>query len=80
MTTSAQVDPYELLALETNQGVKLNTDAPFTPTYVESSLTQSGDPQSICTSRVNNRHIVLENPPRTSRAQKSSVGSYLSLP
>jgi ribonuclease P protein subunit POP4 len=50
--------------------VKLNTDAPFTPTYVQSSLTQSGDPQGIYTSRVKNRHIVLENPARTSRAQK----------
>jgi len=50
--------------------VKLNTDAPFTPTYVQSSLTQSGDPQGVYTTRVKNRHIVLENPARTSRAQK----------
>ncbi|OJA08329.1 hypothetical protein AZE42_07206 [Rhizopogon vesiculosus] len=70
MTTSAQVDPYKSLALGTNQRVKLNTDTPFTPTYVQSSLTQSGDPQGIYASRIKNRHIVLENPARTSRAQK----------
>ncbi|OAX39437.1 hypothetical protein K503DRAFT_813155 [Rhizopogon vinicolor AM-OR11-026] len=65
MTTSAQVDPYKF-STPTHCSV-------FTPTYVQLSLTQSGDPQSIYTSRVKNRHIVLENPGRTSRAQKSSA-------
>jgi len=50
--------------------VKLNTDAPFTPTYVQSSLIQSGDPQGVYISRVKNRHIVVENPARMSRTQK----------
>lgn len=65
-----QVDPYKSLALETNRRVKLNTDTPFTPTYIQASLTQSGDPQGIYTNRVKNRHIVLENPVRVSNAQK----------
>lgn len=65
-----QVDPYKPLALGTNQRVKFNTDAPFTPTYIQASLTRSGDPQGIYTNRVKNRHIVLENPARTSNTQK----------
>lgn len=70
MSTLTQVDPYKPLALRTNQRVKLSTDAPFTPTYIQASLTQSGDPQGIYTSRVKNRHIVLENPARASNVQK----------
>ncbi|KAG2363821.1 RNase P/MRP p29 subunit [Suillus spraguei] len=70
MSMLTQVDPYKPLALGTNQRVKFNTDAPFTPTYVQASLTQSGDPQGIYTNRVKNRHIVLENPARTSNTQK----------
>jgi ribonuclease P protein subunit POP4 len=50
--------------------VKLNTDAPFTPTYIQASLSQSADPQGIYTNRVKNRHIVLENPDRASNVQK----------
>lgn len=67
---STQVDPYKPLALGTNQRVKLNTDAPFTPAYIQASLTQSGDPQGVYTNRVKNRHIVLENPDRASNVQK----------
>lgn len=70
MSMLAQVDPYKPLALGTNQRVKFNTDAPFTPTYIQASLTRSGDPQGIYTNRVKNRHIVLENPARTSNTQK----------
>lgn len=70
MSMLTQVDPYKPLALGTNQRVKFNTDAPFTPTYVQASLTRSGDPQGIYTNRVKNRHIVLENPPRASNIQK----------
>lgn len=70
MSTLTQVDPYKPLALRTNQRVKLSTDAPFTPTYIQASLTQPGDPQGIYTSRVKNRHIVLENPARASNVQK----------
>ncbi|KAG1774527.1 RNase P subunit p29-like protein [Suillus placidus] len=72
MSMLTQVDPYKPLALGTSQNrrVKLNTDAPFTPTYIQASLTQSGDPQGIYATRVKNRHIVLENPPRASNAQK----------
>lgn len=70
MSMLTQVDPYKPLALGTNQRVKFNTDAPFTPTYIQASLTRSGDPQGIYTNRVKNRHIVLENPARTSNTQK----------
>lgn len=71
MSLLNQVDPYKPLALQTsqNQRVKLSTDTPFTPAYIQASLTQSGDPQGIYTNRVKNRHIVLENPARTSNAQ-----------
>jgi ribonuclease P protein subunit POP4 len=72
MSMLTQVDPYKPLALGTsqNQRVKFNTDAPFTPTYVQASLTRSGDPQGIYTNRVKNRHVVLENPLRASNVQK----------
>ncbi|KAG2032162.1 RNase P subunit p29-like protein [Suillus americanus] len=65
MSLLNQVDPYKPLALQT-----LSTDTPFTPAYIQASLTQSGDPQGIYTTRVKNRHIVLENPARTSNVQK----------
>ncbi|KAG1735342.1 RNase P subunit p29-like protein [Suillus paluster] len=68
MTMPTQIDPYKALALGTR--VKLNTDAPFTPTYIQASLTRSGDPQGIYTNRVKNKHIILENPARASSAQK----------
>ncbi|KAF9219436.1 RNase P/MRP, p29 subunit [Gyrodon lividus] len=64
------VDPYKPIAVGKNQRLKLTTEEPFTPTYVQQALTLSSDPAGIYASRVKNRHILLENPVRESRAKK----------
>ncbi|EAU85092.2 hypothetical protein CC1G_08065 [Coprinopsis cinerea okayama7 len=50
-----------------------SSTAPFTPSYVISSLTQSSDPTSLYNARVKGRQILLENPARESRLKKEEV-------
>ncbi|KAG9316093.1 RNase P subunit p29-like protein [Chiua virens] len=72
MTTTQKdvVDPYKKLTDGKNQRLKLTTDTPFTPTFVRQALTLSFDPAGIYESRVKDRHIVLENPAKESKAKK----------
>ncbi|KIJ62978.1 hypothetical protein HYDPIDRAFT_168910 [Hydnomerulius pinastri MD-312] len=62
------VDPYKVITI--GKRLKLTTEAPFTPTYVQKSLTLSSDPAGIYASRIKDRHVLLENPARESRAKK----------
>ncbi|KAH0833386.1 RNase P subunit p29-like protein [Lanmaoa asiatica] len=73
MTTNQKdvVDPYK--AITDGKRLKLTTDAPFTPTYVKQALTLSSDPAGTYESRVKDRHVLLENPARESRAKKERV-------
>ena len=50
--------------------MKLTSAAPFTPEYVQASLTQSSDPVGIYNSRIKGRQIILENPARESKAKQ----------
>ncbi|EGN99323.1 hypothetical protein SERLA73DRAFT_18372, partial [Serpula lacrymans var. lacrymans S7.3] len=43
---------------------------PFTPEFVQSSVTQASDPAGIYTNRIKGRQVLLENPVRESRAKK----------
>lgn len=52
--------------------IRLTSDAPFTPTYVEARLSKKHvDPGSIYASRVKGRQIMLDNPARESQRRKS---------
>ncbi|KAI0341688.1 RNase P/MRP p29 subunit [Trametopsis cervina] len=53
-----------------NQRVTFNSFTPFTPTYVSRNVTRSSDPRSLYQSRVQGRHILLENSTNNSRAEK----------
>ncbi|KAG6372174.1 RNase P subunit p29-like protein [Boletus reticuloceps] len=64
------VDPYKSITDGQNQRLKLTTDSPFTPIHVQQALTLSSDPAGIYESRVKDRHVLLENPARESRAKK----------
>ncbi|KAF8834610.1 RNase P subunit p29-like protein [Paxillus ammoniavirescens] len=64
------VDPYKPITVGKNQRLKLTTEAPFTPTYIQQALTLSSDPAGTYASRVKDRHVLLENPMRESRARK----------
>ncbi|KAF8442062.1 hypothetical protein L210DRAFT_3398020, partial [Boletus edulis BED1] len=44
--------------------------SPFTPIHVQQALILSSDPAGIYESRVKDRHVLLENPARESRAKK----------
>jgi hypothetical protein len=61
-----------LSVLHSRQGqrLKLTSVAPFTPEYVQASLTQSSDPVGIYNSRIKGRQIILENPARDSKAKQ----------
>lgn len=52
------------------QRVKLSSSAPFTPNYVQTSVTLSSDPVGIYNNRVKGRQIMLENPARDSKAKR----------
>ncbi|KAH7929228.1 RNase P/MRP, p29 subunit [Leucogyrophana mollusca] len=67
---SQYLDPYKAIPSEKNRRLVLTSDAPFTPTYVQSSLTQSSDPVGVYDSRVKGRQVLLENPARDSRAKR----------
>ncbi|KAI9457050.1 RNase P subunit p29-like protein [Boletus coccyginus] len=67
------VDPYQQITDGQNRRLKLTTDSPFTPTYVQQALTLSSDPAGVYESRVKDRHVPLENPARESRARKERV-------
>ncbi|KAN0092540.1 Rof/RNase P-like protein [Tylopilus felleus] len=67
------VDPYKPITDGKNQRLKLTTDAPFTPTYVQQALTLSSNPVGIYESRIKGRHVLLENPARESRAKKERL-------
>ncbi|KAE9396071.1 RNase P subunit p29-like protein [Gymnopus androsaceus JB14] len=45
-----------------NQRLKFSSKGPFVPTFVESSVSRSSNPQEIYATRVHNRKILLENP------------------
>ncbi|KAK2463464.1 hypothetical protein APHAL10511_004550 [Amanita phalloides] len=64
------IDPYKELPFAKNGRIKITSNAPFTPTYVTSHLTQTSDPASIYADRVQNRQIMLENPARESRIKE----------
>ncbi|RDB21834.1 Ribonuclease P protein subunit p29 [Hypsizygus marmoreus] len=64
------IDIYKDLGFIKNKRIKLSSNAPFTPTYVISQLTQSSDPAGMYASRVQGRQMLLENPARESRAKK----------
>lgn len=50
--------------------ISLSSSAPFAPSFVIASLTQSSDPTAIYTSRVKGRTMLLDNPARDSRLKK----------
>jgi len=64
------IDPYRELPPIKGQRLKLTSIAPFTPEYVQASLTQSSDPVGIYNSRIKGRQIILENPARESKAKQ----------
>ncbi|KAH7884881.1 RNase P subunit p29-like protein [Phlebopus sp. FC_14] len=72
MTTKDNiVDPYKNVTIgKDSRRLKLTTDTPFTPTYVQEALTQSSDSAGIYANRIKDRHVVLENPARESKAKK----------
>jgi len=78
MTTNQKdaVDPYKPITDGKNQRLKLTTDSPFTPKYVQQALTLSSDPAGIYESRVKDRHVLLENPARESRVKKERVAKH----
>ncbi|TDL25557.1 RNase P/MRP, p29 subunit [Rickenella mellea] len=67
------MDAYKDLPLIKNERCKLSSESPFTPTFVQSHLAQSSNlnPQVIYASRIKDKHIPLENPPRESRETKA---------
>lgn len=52
------------------QRLKFTSSSPFTPEFVQASLTQSSDAVGIYNSRIKGRQIILENPARESKAKK----------
>ncbi|KAF9231366.1 RNase P subunit p29-like protein [Melanogaster broomeanus] len=62
------VDPYKQTVVGKRQ--KLTTEEPFAPKYIQQALTLSSDPAGTYASRVKDRHVLLENPVRESRAKK----------
>ena len=54
-----------------NQRLKLSSSDPFTPAYINSTVKGSSDPAGIYASRIKGRQILLENPPRDSKAKKA---------
>ncbi|KAI0093640.1 Rof/RNase P-like protein [Irpex rosettiformis] len=49
---------------------KYNSVTPFTPEYVKGNATRSSDPAQLYANRIQGRQILLQNPPRDSRAKK----------
>ncbi|KAG6888281.1 hypothetical protein C0995_009395 [Termitomyces sp. Mi166 len=68
--TQDVLDIYKYHDFVDNKRFKLNNNAPFTPAYVTSQLTQTTDASGMYASRVKGRQILLENPARESRARK----------
>ncbi|KAH8829671.1 RNase P/MRP, p29 subunit [Flagelloscypha sp. PMI_526] len=65
------VDPYEDLAqLKQSTSMKLSTETPFTPTFVQSSLTKVKDPAETYKTRIYGKQMMFDNPPRISRLKK----------
>ncbi|KIJ49435.1 hypothetical protein M422DRAFT_27802 [Sphaerobolus stellatus SS14] len=52
------------------QRLKLSSNAPFIPTYVQSLLPSGVDTSTVYASRIQNRQIALENPAKQSRAKQ----------
>lgn len=69
LSSSCTPDYFANESIQT-QRLKFSSSSPFTPTYVQSSVTQSSDPAGIYTNRIQGRQILLENPVRDSRAKK----------
>ncbi|KAG6879462.1 hypothetical protein C0992_002465 [Termitomyces sp. T32_za158] len=68
--TQDVIDIYKDHDFIDNKRFKLNSNAPFTPAYVTSQLTQTADASGMYASRVKGRQMLLENPARESRAKK----------
>ncbi|KAG5637502.1 hypothetical protein H0H81_004328 [Sphagnurus paluster] len=64
------IDLYKEHAFIKNKRAKFSSNAPFTPTYVTSLLTQTADPTGMYASRIQGRKMLLDNPARESSAKK----------
>ncbi|THV04786.1 hypothetical protein K435DRAFT_835301 [Dendrothele bispora CBS 962.96] len=69
-SSATTLDIYDELAFIHGQKITLTSAAPFTPSFVLSSVAQSSDPTEVYVDRVRGRKILLENPAKVSRAQK----------
>jgi ribonuclease P protein subunit POP4 len=56
--------------IDKKKRAQFTSDTPFTPSYVQANVTRSSNPYQLYTSRIQGRHILLENPVRDSRATK----------
>jgi len=76
---STHADIYTEPPPTNNKRIKLNASTPFIPTYVKDNLTRVSDPSQVYASRVQGRHILLDNPPRHSKVteeRKVKKGSH----
>jgi len=73
MSTTVAVDLYKDISQINNVHLKFSTADPFVPGYVKSRLQKSSniDPESVYNTRVRDRQIILDNPPRDSRLKKA---------
>ncbi|KAI0798056.1 RNase P/MRP, p29 subunit [Abortiporus biennis] len=65
----SSADIYSDLPSISGQRVKIDNTTPFTPTYVKQCITQGPNPNQLYSNRVQSRQILLENPPRESKAK-----------
>ncbi|KAL7283321.1 hypothetical protein ACG7TL_002750 [Trametes sanguinea] len=63
-------DIYAGLPLINNQRLKFDSATPFVPDYVKGNVTRASDPTQAYASRVEGRQLLLDNPPRESKAKK----------
>ncbi|KAI0781032.1 RNase P/MRP, p29 subunit [Trametes elegans] len=68
---SSHKDVYSDLPLINNKRLKFDSATPFIPDYVKGNVTRSADPTQAYASRVEGRQILLDNPPRESKAKKA---------
>lgn len=67
-STSKPIDPYRTFQSIRGQKVTFSSAAPFVPSYVQQHT--PAENTTAYTSRIQGRHILLENPARESRAKK----------
>ncbi|KAI9064341.1 RNase P/MRP, p29 subunit [Trametes sanguinea] len=68
--SSSLKDIYAGLPLINNERLKFDSATPFVPSYVKGNVTRASDLTQAYASRVEGRQLLLDNPPRESKAKK----------